>query len=379
MDASLNQLPDPTAGAEHDEGLLGRLVHVSEPADERVGGPLRFAFLLLALFELVYLLEVRLFEREYAAVATYFIVFDIALTSAAFGAAYLPWFKDHWRGVTMALCLAVIVSRTLMGIAMDEDEPVLLALFALVLGTAMLVPWDMRWELGVMGAGLVSFTIVSLVGAVDLDDIQRWLILAATMAFAANFVSLKKYYLRQSSLIETLTATRTRLRAEVAERHQAELIARNHELALRKIVEASLEAMTIKRMRDDVYLDVNQEFARMTGRSREELVGRSALELGIWNNPELYRNFFDEVKARGELRNREVSIRTADGKIVEGLISARVVELDGEQCVVASTHDITERKMLEHELVAAREAALATPIADHDSQQVKSERSNSLT
>ena len=41
-----------------------------------------------------------------------------------------------------------------MGLAMDEDEPVLLALFALVLGTAMLVPWDLRWELGLMGRGL---------------------------------------------------------------------------------------------------------------------------------------------------------------------------------------------------------------------------------
>ena len=118
--------------------------------------------------------------------ATYFSVFDVALASAAFAATYLRWFKDHWRGVTMALCLAVILSRTLMGLAMDEDEPVLLALFALVLGTAMLVPWDLRWELGVMGAGLASFTMVSLLGAVDLDDIERWLILAATMAFAVS-------------------------------------------------------------------------------------------------------------------------------------------------------------------------------------------------
>jgi PAS domain S-box-containing protein len=334
-------------------------VLASEPAAEKVRASLRTAFLLLALFEIVYLLEVWLFEPKYTAIATYFTVFDVALATAAFGATYFQWFKQHWRGLAMALCLAVIASRTLMGIAMDEDEPVLLALFALVLGTTMLVPWSLRWELGLMGAGLASFTVVSRVGAVDLDDIERWLILAATMAFAANFVSLKKYYLLQASLIETLTATRTRLSAEVAERHAAEVIARNHELALRKIVEASLDAMTIKRVRDDVYIDVNDEFVRMTGRSREELVGRSAFELGIWNDPEAYRNFYDEVKARGEMRNHEVTIRTADGTIVEGLVSARVVELDGEQCVVASTHDITERKTLENELVAAREAALA--------------------
>jgi PAS domain S-box-containing protein len=286
-------------------------------------------------------------------------VFNLALATAAFGATYFQWFKQHWRSLTMALCLAVIVSRTLMGIGMDEDEPVLLALFALVLGTAILVPWSLRWELCLMGAGLASFTVVSLVGSVDLDDIERWLILAATMAFAANFVALKKYHRLQASLIETLTVTRTRLSAEVAERHAAELLARNHEMTLRKIVEASLDAMTIKRMRDDMYIDVNEEFVRMTGRTRVELLGRSAFQLGIWNDPESYRNFYNEVKARGEMRNREVTMRTADGKLVEGLVSARVVELNGEQCVVASTHDITERKTMMKELVAAREAALA--------------------
>jgi two-component system, sensor histidine kinase and response regulator len=117
--------------------------------------------------------------------------------------------------------------------------------------------------------------------------------------------------------------------------------------------------MTIKRVRDDVYIDVNEEFVRMSGRTRAELLGRSAFDLGIWNDPELYRNFYNEVKASGEVRNREVTMRTADGKLVEGLVSARVVELNGEQCVVASTHDITERKTLMEALVAAREAALA--------------------
>ncbi|HEV2170093.1 MAG TPA: ATP-binding protein, partial [Candidatus Binatus sp.] len=351
---------DPAAALEgQDESLLGRLAHVSEPGQRQTSRPIRLGFALLALFELLYLAEIWLFETKSLHVAAYFISFDIAIAVAAFGTAYTEWFERHWREVTMVFCLCVIVSRTAMGIAMDEDEPLLLPLFALVVGTTMLVPWSLRWELWVMGAGLVSFTVVSLVGAVDLDDLQRWLILAATMGIAANFMSLKKYYLAQASLIETLKATRTRLSAEVAERHAAEIVARNHEIALRKTMEASLDAMTIKRVGDDVYLEVNEEFARMTGYSREQLMGGSATALHIWNDPNAYRAFYNEVRERGEMRNHEVAIRTAAGKIVEGLVSARTVELDGEQCVVATTRDITERKALEKELVAAREAALA--------------------
>src|SRR5215469_8986617 len=355
-------LPEASAAAgppeAHNESLLGRLAHVSQPVDGQTS-PIRLALGLLVLFELLYLIEIWKFETRSLGIATYFIFVDVALAAAGFSASYTAWFERHWRAITLAVCLGVIVCRTAMGIAMDEDEPVLLILYALVLGTAVLVPWDLRWELCLMGAGLASFTLVSFIGAVDLEDFQRWMILAATMAVAANFISLKKYYLAQASLIETLTATRTRLSAEVAERHAAEMVARNREIALRKTMEASLDAMTIKRVRDDVYLEVNEEFAHMTGYSREQLMGGSATALRIWNDGVAYRAFYDEVKARGEMRNQEVAIRTARGTIVEGLVSARMVELDGEQCVVATTRDITERKALEKELVDAREAALA--------------------
>ncbi len=318
-------------GLDHDESLIGRLAKISEAREGRVSTTLRTAFAILVLFEAVYLLEVALFESKYLPAASSFCVVDIAMAAAAFGASYSSWFKRHWRGVTMTLCLLVILSRSMMGIAMDEDEPLMVTLFALVLITAMLVPWNLRWQLWLMTASIVSFTVVSLEGVVEPNDIQRWLMLAATMMLATSFTSIKKYY----------------------------LIAQNREAALRKILEASLDAMTIKRLRDSVYIDVNEEFVRMTGYARDAIVGSAAESLGFWNDPEVYRNFYDQVKARGEMRNQEVTLKTRDGKLVAGLVSGRMVELDGEQCVVTSTRDISERKLLEVELVAAREAALA--------------------
>jgi PAS domain S-box-containing protein len=205
-----------------------------------------------------------------------------------------------------------------------------MALFVVVLGTAILVPWNLRWQLGPMAAGFVGFSVVSLRGDVDPNDIQRWLALAATMVFAANFISLKRYY----------------------------LIARSREVALRKILEASLDAMTIKRLSDGVYIDVNDEFVRMTGHTRAATIGTTAATLSLWD-PAVYRSFYDQLAAHGEMRNQEVTLKTTNGKLIEGLVSARVIELDGEQCAVSSTRDITDRKLLELELVAAREAALA--------------------
>ncbi|HYL58977.1 MAG TPA: response regulator [Candidatus Acidoferrales bacterium] len=315
---------------DHDESLIGRLAQISGADDERVGAALRIGMIFLAVFELVYLLEVALIEIQFLAAASYFCAFDLGLAAATFIATYLRWFKHHWRAVTMALCLGVIGSHTLMSIAMYQDEPLQIALFALVLGTTMLVPWSLRWQLGLVAAGIVSFSVVSLRGEVQANDVQRWMALAATTVLAANFTVLKRYY----------------------------LIAQSREVALRKIVEASLDAMTIKRLRDGVYIDVNDEFVRMSGHTRAATIGATANSMGLWD-PDVYRSFYDQLVANGEMRNYEVTLHTAAGKTVEGLVSARVVELDGEQCAVSSTRDITERKALELELVAAREGALA--------------------
>ena len=400
LDTSCRPWPDPVAVAEtagYREGqaegasdsLADTLAQISAPSDGQIDAGLRVGLPILVLLGALYLLEVWLRESRLLATAAWFSAFDFAIATLAFGATYLDWYKRHWRGTTMALCLALIASHTLMGIAMDEDEPVLLALFALVLGTAMLVPWNLRWQCGLSAAGLASFTVVSLIGAVDSSDLQRWLILASTMAVAASVIVLKKHHRLQAALvhklkwnedrlrqqIQELVATRARLNAEVAERQAAERIAGEREIALRKVFDASLDVMTIKRLSDGVYLEVNSEFEQLTGYPRIEAVGRTAEQLGLWNEPAVSARFYDKIRIRGEIRNRETTFKAKDGRTFQGLLSVRLIELNGEQCVVSSTRDITERKAMERELVAAREAALA---ASHAKSEFLSSMSHEI-
>jgi len=397
LDTGRRPWPEPMADAETAEcrdsqaeggsdTLADTLAQISAPSYRQIGAGLRLGLPVLVLLGALYLLEVWLRESNLLATAAWFCAFDFAMATLAFGATYLDWYKRHWRGTTMALCLALIASHTLMGIAMDEDEPVMLALFALVLGTAMLVPWNLRWQCGLSAAGLASFTCVSLIGVVDSSDLQRWLILASTMAVAASFVVLKKHHRLQAALvdklkwnqdrmrqqIQELVATRARLKAEVAERQAAERIAGEREVTLRKVFDASLDVMTIKRLSDGVYLEVNSEFEHLTGYPRIEAVGKTAEQLGLWNEPALSARFYDKIRTCGEIRDRESTFRAKDGRTFRGLVSVRLIELNGEQCVVSSTRDITDRKAMERELVAAREAALAA-------SQAKSEFLSSMS
>ena len=64
----------------------------------------------------------------------------------------------------MAFCLILVTSRTLSTLAIDQDEPLLLALFMLALGTAVLVPWSARWQGVLTLAGLLAFAIAAVDG-----------------------------------------------------------------------------------------------------------------------------------------------------------------------------------------------------------------------
>ena len=79
----------------------------------------------------------------------------------------------------MAFCLILLASHTLSTLAIDQDEPLLLALFVLALGAAVLVPWSARWQGLLSLAGLIAFAIAAVEGVVEPEDLHRWLVLAA--------------------------------------------------------------------------------------------------------------------------------------------------------------------------------------------------------
>lgn len=173
-----------------------------------------------------------------------------------------------------------------------------------------------------------------------------------------NERALREAQERLSAQVERLTATEALLRAQVAEREAAERVAREREATLRKVFEASIDTITINRLSDGRYIDLNKEFLT-TGYSREQALAATTQQLGIWSDAEQFIAFRRRIVCSGRVRDMEVDFRTRNGRVVPCLISGAVVELGGEQCVVSIVRDISVRKRMEQELVAAREAALA--------------------
>lgn len=112
----------------------------------------------------------------------------------------------------------------------------------------------------------------------------------------------------------------------------------------------SPDSININRLVDGCYLDVNEGFSRLTGWTREEAVGRSSLELNVWRNVEDRRRLRGILEKNGYCENLEADFLARDGRVIPALMSAHLIEVDGEQCILSVTRDISARKAAETQL-----------------------------
>src|SRR5436309_2559226 len=101
-----------------------------------------------------------------------------------------------------------------------------------------------------------------------------------------------------------------------------------------RIFSLSPMILSITRLSDGRLLDVNETFVRMTGYTREEALGRTPVELGLWLEPEKRAAGLDRLRLNQPLRNVEQQFRMKNGEVRVALCSAEIIELDGQPCVL---------------------------------------------
>jgi len=105
----------------------------------------------------------------------------------------------------------------------------------------------------------------------------------------------------------------------------------------------STDGIAIARASDGVFIQVNDEFCRIFGYTREEVTGKNSLELGIWLSEEDRLAFTEPVRELGVVRNYEAKMGTSQGQVIFAQISAEYIDIEGEKCILSFTRDITEK------------------------------------
>ncbi|MFZ2908911.1 MAG: PAS domain S-box protein, partial [Candidatus Desulfobacillus denitrificans] len=149
------------------------------------------------------------------------------------------------------------------------------------------------------------------------------------------------------------------LARDITPQVQSEKALRLSENKFSKVFRANPLAIAITRLSDGQFLDVNEAWCRLHGWTREEALGRTSVELGTWTDPRQRESWRQAMLEHGHTGSLELRFRTKDGKSIDVLISAELIELEGKMCALVMATDLTERKRTE-EALRQSEARFAT-------------------
>ena len=112
----------------------------------------------------------------------------------------------------------------------------------------------------------------------------------------------------------------------------------------------SPDAFAISSLDDGSFITVNDNFARIFGWSEQDLVGRTAADIGIWRYPGDREAMAQVLRTHSRIEAMETVFIARDGRQISVQFSASMLELHGRSCVLSVVHDITARKQAERQI-----------------------------
>ncbi len=137
---------------------------------------------------------------------------------------------------------------------------------------------------------------------------------------------------------------------DITEHKHSEEALRASEERFAKAFQASPHPVVISEVDSGRVLDTNDAACQLFGYHKEEVVGRTTLQIGLWPSMQERDDFVERLKGLGSVRNMEVTLQRKDGDVRQCLLSSELIELNGKLCSVTVGDDITERKRMERAL-----------------------------
>ena len=138
---------------------------------------------------------------------------------------------------------------------------------------------------------------------------------------------------------------------DISDKKATEKALRNSENRLRLAFHTSPDSVTLTRVANGFYLDINDGFTKLTGYTRDDVAGKTSLDIDIWKNPGDRQRLVDALAKKGFAENLEAEFVTKNGEIKVGLISARLLEINDESVMLTMIRDISEWKQMKETIV----------------------------
>lgn len=130
---------------------------------------------------------------------------------------------------------------------------------------------------------------------------------------------------------------------------------RNSEEMFSKAFRSSPVGIVIWKIDGGFFLNVNESFTKISGYKREEVIGRTIKGVGLFRSSDDYERMINALVSQGQVRGFDTELCTCSGDIRMATISAEVIMLWDEPCMIATIEDVTEKKTLEREIMTIGE------------------------
>ena len=140
---------------------------------------------------------------------------------------------------------------------------------------------------------------------------------------------------------------------DITSSKQVEEALRESELKFRGLFDLSPQAITVTEVETGRLIDVNDTFCKLTKYNKEEVLGRTTTELGFYSKEDRNR-FIGKLQPSGEIHGFEMDFKAKDGFIINSVMFARHIQLKGKAFIITAFLDMTERKLLESQLLQSQ-------------------------
>jgi PAS domain S-box-containing protein len=137
---------------------------------------------------------------------------------------------------------------------------------------------------------------------------------------------------------------------DITNRKRIETALRTSEERFSKVFHASPALTYISTISDGCFIDVNNIGLQKLGYTREEMIGHTARELGLWHTFPERKPILQKLIAQGSIHNEPVLFRTKNGEVKETLLSCEIIRIDDEEVILSLVYDFTEHKQAEEAL-----------------------------
>ncbi|MBN2298739.1 MAG: PAS domain S-box protein, partial [Deltaproteobacteria bacterium] len=149
------------------------------------------------------------------------------------------------------------------------------------------------------------------------------------------------------------TTGRIGVSRDITERKNAEEILKESEKKFRSVFDLSPQAITLTDMETGKLVDVNDMICALSQYSREEIIGKSAVEMGLYSEGDR-AEFLKILQTSGEVRGLNMNFRVKDGSILSGVMFAKIIQVAGKSLILTIFLDTTEQQRLETQLQLAK-------------------------